>query len=65
MEFTTNETMSKQRQQAEIAFAKTQSAAAPVNRARLELQSIVSERDANTTRLREQRIARELFDKTQ
>lgn len=65
MAFSINENMSKQRQHAEIAFAKTQIALPPMNRARQELENLVTERDANTIRLRELRVARELFDKTQ
>lgn len=59
-----NEKLSKSRQQAEIAFAKIQTALTPLTRAREEHDSQTLERLAKTARLREQRLARERFDKT-
>lgn len=56
------ENHSKPRQQAEIAFGKTQSQFFARERAFEELDSIVVARDEKTLRLREARLARERQD---
>jgi len=57
------ENLSKQRQQAEIAFGKTQTDAETRNRARVELDDVISARNEKTSRLRAERLAREEFDR--
>ncbi|WP_159946053.1 hypothetical protein [Rhizobium sp. 18065] len=56
------ENFSKPRQQAEIAFGKTQSQFFARERAFEELDTIVSAREEKTLRLREARLAKELQD---
>ncbi|MDI7863842.1 hypothetical protein MRS76_17970 [Rhizobiaceae bacterium n13] len=56
------ETHSKPRQQAEIAFGRTQSQFFARERALDELDAIVAARDEKTLRLREARLAKELQD---
>ncbi|MBP0583044.1 hypothetical protein J8I29_27205 [Labrys sp. LIt4] len=56
------ESYSKPRQQAEIAFGKTQSQSFARKRAFEELNSIVVARDEKTSRLREARLARLVQD---
>jgi hypothetical protein len=56
------QTYSKTRQQAEIAFGKTQSQSIARERAYDELDSIVVARDEKTRRLREARLAKETQD---
>ncbi|WP_137129709.1 hypothetical protein [Rhizobium sp. FY34] len=53
------ETYSKPRQQAEIAFGKTQSQFLSRDRAHEELDAVVVARDEKTQRLREARLAKE------
>ncbi|UJW75731.1 hypothetical protein [Rhizobium sp. SL42] len=56
------ENFSKPRQQAEIAFGKTQSQFFARERAFEELDTIVVAREEKTLRLREARLAKELQD---
>ncbi|OLP57949.1 hypothetical protein BJF93_14040 [Xaviernesmea oryzae] len=56
------ETYSKTRQQAEIAFGKTQTQAVARERAFEELDSIAVARDEKTRRLRDARLARDQQD---
>ena len=58
------ETYSKSRQQAEIAFGRTQTEFFPKGRAAEALDTIARARDEKTRRLREARKARELADET-
>lgn len=57
------ENLSKQRQQAETAFGKTQTDAETRNRARVELDDVTSARNEKTSRLRAERLAREHYDR--
>lgn len=57
------EIYSKSRQQAEIAFGKTQSVGLARDRAVEELDTIVQAREEKTARLREARIAKEVADR--
>jgi len=57
-----NQTHSKSRQQAEIAFGNVQSQFLARNNVREELDSMVVARDDKTLRLREARLAKELQD---
>ena len=56
------ETYSKSRQQAEIAFGKTQTEFFPMGQALEALDTIAQARDEKTRRLREAHKARELAD---
>ena len=58
------ETYSKSRQQAEIAFGAAQSQFFARGHAVEELESIVTMRDDKTIRLRAARLAKELADRT-
>ena len=58
-----NNTLSKSRQVAEVAFAKTQSQALARSRALEEHDSIASSRDEKTNRLREARLTKERQDR--
>jgi hypothetical protein len=58
------ETYSKPRQQAEIAFGKTQSQFFARGQAFEELDSIMVARDEKTLRLRQARLAQELQNRT-
>jgi hypothetical protein len=62
MEISMTETVSKSRQQAEIAFGATQSQFFARGHAVQELNSIAQAREDKTLRLREARLAKELQD---
>lgn len=59
-----NQTYSRSRQQAEIAFGNVQAQFFAKNEALEERESIVQLREAKTLRLREARLAKELNDRT-
>ena len=59
-----NQTYSKSRQQAEIAFGNVQAQFFAKNEAVEERESIAQLREAKTLRLREARLAKELNDRT-
>ncbi|PTM96205.1 hypothetical protein [Mycoplana dimorpha] len=58
------QTHSKSRQQAEIAFSKTQSQFFARDRALEEQEAIVRAREEKTLRLREARLAKETHDRS-
>ena len=59
-----NQTFSRSRQQAEIAFGNVQAQFFAKNEALEERESIAQLREAKTLRLREARLAKELNDRT-
>jgi hypothetical protein len=59
-----NQTYSRSRQQAEIAFGNVQAQFFAKNEALEERESIAQLREAKTLRLREARLAKELNDRT-